>query len=287
MTDIKKVLRGSTSLGGFSGAIADDGDVNTEISDSDKKIAAIADMIADACAKMDSVGNRMDAMEENFRRMDAAEKEKGEPEEVAADNARKDAEEKEAEEAARKDAEEKEEAARKDAEEKEKEEAAKADSAAATRAELAEMRATIAAMSARTPSIINDADRERFAMIQEQADPAFQAFNDRAPAPLDGETPIQYKRRLGKKLQVNSAKWKTANLTSISDDAMLDTVIADIYADSINAARAGVDVPAGQLRTISKRLESGHIRNDFVGTPEAWMRGFSGRSQRAGTRRTA
>ena len=275
------------------------GDKNTEISDSDKKLDALADMIRDACAKMDEGGKRldarMDAMEENWRKMDAerkdseekkeeeakadaskkdeeSEEKKEEPKEVAADK-RKDSEEKKEEEA-------KADASKKDEEKEEERKDAMADSGFVTKAEAEALRAQIADLQARAPAIISDADRERFAAIQEQADPVFQAFNDRAPAPLDGETPTQYKRRLGAKLQAHSPKWKESRLSAISDEAVLDTVLSDIYADSMTAARRGVDVPRGQLRMISRTV-GGHTINEFEGDADAWMNNFAGNSQRA------
>jgi hypothetical protein len=148
-------------------------------------------------------------------------------------------------------------------------------------AEIAALRREIAALNRRAPAIMSDIDRERFAAIQEDADPAFQAFGDRAPAPLSGETPIQYKRRLGAKLQANSPKWSKARLSAVADDAMLDTILADVYADSIAAARAGADVMPGHLREVSRQA-GGHIINEFVGEPSSWMGGFVGRVNRAG-----
>jgi hypothetical protein len=155
-----------------------------------------------------------------------------------------------------------------------------ADAIQSTQAEMAALRRQIAQLNARAPAMLNDIDRERFAVIQESADPAFQAFGDRAPAPLDGETPTQYKRRLGSKLQANSPKWANARLSAVSDDIMLDTILTDVYADSIAAARRGSDVQPGHLREIS-RQSGGHIINEFVGEPASWMGGFTGRVNRA------
>ena len=148
---------------------------------------------------------------------------------------------------------------------------------------MAAMRRQIANLSARAPAMLNDIDRERFAVIQEQADPAFQAFGDRAPAPLDGETPTQYKRRIGAKLQANSPKWKDSRLSAVSDDIMLDTILSDVYADSIAAARLGADVQPGHLREVSRQV-GGHIINEFVGEPSSWMDGFVGQVKRASSR---
>lgn len=217
------------------------------------------------------------------RDAEEAEKLKGDPKEVAADKARRDADEKEKAEKVEADK------ARKDADEKEAKEKAEADarkdgehhadSQFMTRAEATALRSEIASLQARAPAILSDADRERFASIQADADPVFQAFNDRAPGPLEGETPTQYKRRLGSKLQAHSPKWKDHRLSAVSDDGILDTILADVYADSMVAARRGVDVPRGQLRMIT-RQSGGHTINEFEGDTDAWINQFAGHSQR-------
>jgi hypothetical protein len=295
------------------------GDKNEMISDADKKLDALCDMLKDACMKMDEGGKRldarMDAMEENFKRADArmdamskkdedeeeeekkdrkdarkdGEEEpemKGEPKQVAADKRKDSEDEKSEEKKDRKDARKDDDDmmdrkdARKDSEDEEKKEGEVKDSQYMTKAEAAALRAQIAELSARAPAILSTADRERFARIQEQADPVFQAFNDRAPAPLDGETPTQYKRRLGGKLQAHSPKWKDSRLSAVSDEAMLDTVLADIYADSMTAARRGVEVPRGTLRAI-ERQSGGHTIIEYQGDADSWMNSFAGHSQRA------
>ena len=236
---------------GYARADAEEGDKNEQISDADSKMDAVLDAIKDACSKMDAAGQRMDAMEENFRRMDARM-------DSIADASKKDEDEKE----------------------EDKKADAMADEAPITRAEAARLRADLASLQARAPALISDADREKLANIQADADPVFQAFNDRAPAPLEGEAPIAYKRRLAAKMQPHSDKWKSARLSAIADEAVLDTVIADVYADSMVAARRGVDVPAGQLRMITRQA-GGHTINEFEGSPGAWVNQFAGHSQRA------
>ena len=287
------------------------GHKNEVISDADEKLGQIADMIRDAVSKFDSLSSRMDSMEDRMdsRRKDDESFEKwakeeskepehrgdaetcdddedevvppGKPMETAADKRRKDSEEK------REDAEKCDddgEMGRKDDDDDDmgrKDEGYERMADSATRSELAALRRQINKLQANRPALLSDIDRERFAVIQEQADPAFQAFGDRAPAPLDGETPMQYKRRLGAKLQTNSPKWATSRLSAVADDAMLDTILADVYADSIAAARRGADVQPGMLREISRQV-GGHIINEFVGEPSSWMGGFVGQVKRAG-----
>lgn len=286
------------------------GDKNTEISDSDKKLNQIADSIGDAIKRFDSLDERMTNLEKSRGdRKDATEEkpngeieEGGEPMEPTADSkARKDAEEKEeaeradkARKDARRDAEEEEKMAdkarrdaRRDAEEKEemeREDARRRDSAAEEErrhdsyiSEIAGLKSELAALKPRSRS---DSDRERFASIQEQAEPAFQAFSDRAPAPMDGETPLDYKRRLATKMQKHSDRWNDKRLSSISDEEILDNVVGDIYADSLSAARRGVAVAPGELREITTRSLAGHTRIEFQGDAASWMDSLAGDAMR-------
>ena len=301
---------------------------NEEISDSDKKMDALMDMIKDACSKIDSDREdrqrMMDSLEEKLadkrkdaagdepfkewakeeagesehkkdgRRKDGDEAEREEnddPKEPVADGRRKDArkdskpradgrrkdeegDERKAD-AKRKDGDEEMDSKRRDGEDNDERKDAVADALNASRAEMAAMRLELAALQARTPAMLADSDRVRFAAIQEQADPAFQAFGDQARPPLVGETPLQYKRELGKKLQSHSPKWGEARLDAVSDETLLDAVLNDVYADAISASRRGADVPRGQLREIIDN-DGLHVRKTFIGEPAAWMGGFSG-----------
>jgi hypothetical protein len=149
-----------------------------------------------------------------------------------------------------------------------------------SRAEAAQLQAQIKALQTQIPAILTTADRERFAAVQEQADVAFQAFGDRAPAPLQGETVTAYKRRLGAKMQKHSKRWSAVRLSAVSDEVMLDTVLADVFADAVSAAAAGEGVPEGMLRE-KVTHSGGHTIVEFHGSPDTWMNAFAGVSQRA------
>lgn len=220
---------------------------------------------------------RKDAEEKEEERKDKARKDEEEEEEEEkekADKARKDAEE--CKEGEVKDA-------RKDKVRKDEDEDAMADAARrVVGSELASLRAELASLKGRMPAQLSDTDRERYAAIQENAEPAFQAFGDKAGAALDGETPLDYKRRLAKKMQGHSTKWATTRLSGIVDEAALDIVVEQIYADSIVAAERGAEVPAGRLREHTERKPTGHIHNTFTGAPDAWMRRHVGNIKRSG-----
>lgn len=197
---------------------------------------------------MDSMSARMDAFE--AKKADADEK--GDPEKLAADKARKDSEDKEAEEAKKK----------ADADEK-----AKADSAA-----LAER---LADLDRRMPKQISDADFAAMADAQARADGVLSAFGDSAPRPLQGESLDGYSARLATKLKGHSAAWKGIDLAALPAPA-LSIAIEQIYSDAAVAARSPVDIPAGQLRPIVTTDETGRRHTKFHGRPMSWMGRFSG-----------
>lgn len=297
--------------------MAEEGTKNEGISDAEKLcnvMDAVSEKLDSLVGRMDRQDARMDANEESFKKWAS---EEGKEKEHKEDSKRKDESEEEKKEEA-KDAKKdedgdkredeeveekgkpKETAAdkRKDSEEEKKEEAkedrkdAKKDTDAEEMAEadslkgqMADLRSKIAELQGRVPAMLSDGERERFAAIQEQADPAFQAFGDRAPGPLDGESPTQYKRRLGSKMQGHSPKWKESRLSAVADDAMLDVVVSEIFADSITAATRGADVPAGQLHARKTTSDAGHTYIDYFGDPKALSSQFRGRALRAGTAR--
>lgn len=200
--------------------------------DSEKldKVLASLDSMSKIC---DSLSKRMDAMESD-------------PVEVAADRKDGEGEESEEEKKAKKDAEEAEEKekadkAKKDAEEEE--EKRKADSA--------EVRKMIADVAAKLPKALSDADYAALADAQARADSVFNAFGQRAPRPLDGETLPAYERRLTTVLKVHSPTWKSVPLEAIADDAAFAPIQKQIYADAMEAAAHPADLGAGELREVT------------------------------------
>lgn len=157
--------------------------------------------------------------------------------------------------------------------------AALADSAAQRHA--APLRADIDRLARMIPGELSIEQRQQFAAAQEQAEVAFQAFGDHAPAPMTGESIGTYKRRLAGKMQGHSDKWKGTKLTSIADEATLDVIVGDIYNDAAAVARKGADVSPGMLMPVSRRTPAGHTVVEYRGSPGAWMRPLAGATRRA------
>ena len=226
----------------------------------------------------DSMERRMDAIE----RSDAARRDAEEEAEEKMADKRKDGEGEDDKPAflkkdAKKDGEEDDEPTevvadkRKDGEGEEKEEAkdtAMADAVSEIVAENARLRARMADIERTMPRDINDADAIALADEQARADDLYHLFGDRAaPRPLQGETPLTYRRRVARDFQTYSKAWSGVNLAAMTDDAF---AVADeqIRADARSAAMRPAEGDS-KLRPI-KRTENGHTYIEYVGSPN-WM----------------
>jgi len=178
-----------------------------------------------------------------------------------------DAEEKDAKEKADAEAKAKADADAKEAEDKAAKEKADAD----IRRELAELKSRI-------PTELSDAERNEVADAQVKADSVFSAFGKRAPAPLSGEKPLSYRRRLLVQLQEHSPDFKSVDLSSIADAALLGFAEKQIYADAQSAA--SLTVGPGMLREIKRADATGRQISTFEGDPAAtWAPFQSGKRQ--------
>ncbi|HBU6123465.1 TPA: NUDIX domain-containing protein [Citrobacter freundii] len=179
--------------------------------------------------------------------------------EEAAKKEKADAEAKEAEEAK----------AKADAEEAERMAKEKADS---------ELRQQIADLRSRIPTELSDEERNEVADAQVKADSVFSCFGKRAPVPLSGEKPLSYRRRLMIQLQEHSPDFKSVDLSSIADSALLNVAEKQIYADAQKSA--SLSVGPGMLREIKRADATGRQISTFEGDPAAtWAPFQSGKRQ--------
>lgn len=106
----------------------------------------------------------------------------------------------------------------------------------------------------------------------------FSAFGKRAPAPLSGEKPLSYRRRLLVQLQEHSPDFKSVDLSSIADAALLGFAEKQIYADAQKSA--SLSVGPGMLREIKRADATGRQISTFEGDPAAtWAPFQSGKRQ--------
>ncbi|WP_320533657.1 NUDIX hydrolase [Robbsia andropogonis] len=223
-----------------------------------------------ACSRLDSIENKGgdkigEEVKADSEKEEVKEAEKdGEKEHAAEKEAVKEGEkEKAAEEAAKADS-------------AEKEGAAKADARADAQAkENAALKAQIAAMEARMNVLsapLSTSDRDALSAAQARADGVAQMFGDSASAPLAGESPVSYRKRLAAKFQKHSESMKGVKLDSV-DGAAFDLIEDRIYADAQSAALKPEALPAGRLIAIN-RQEGGRTITEFKGDMDAWLGGF-------------
>lgn len=237
-------------------------------------------LLAPTGVKSDSISNEAEKMDEEKivalinkaidARMAKADEEKDAKAKADAEEAAKkekaDAEAKEAEEAkAKADAEEKAAKEKADAEAKEKADAEEAERMAKEKAD-SELRQQIADLRSRIPTELSDEERNEVADAQVKADSVFSCFGKRAPVPLSGEKPLAYRRRLMIQLQEHSPDFKTVDLSSIADSALLSVAEKTIYADAQKSA--SLSVGPGMLREIKRADATGRQISTFEGDPE-------------------
>jgi hypothetical protein len=183
----------------------------------------------------DAVRARSDAEEEEKRHDKDFEKwakEEGKEPEHKEDKAKKDAEAPE---------DKKEEAKEEKAEKEEEKSDSRKDAAmqkenAELRMRLAKLEGTIKNMTAETsPSDLNE-----LASAQGRADSVAAMFGDRAPAPIPGEKPVDYRKRLLSKFQRHSPAYNGVKFDAF-DPLTLGLVEERVYSDAMTTARTTND----------------------------------------------
>lgn len=190
----------------------------------EKADAEFRDAVMGGMKKLDSVCERMDAMEAKLD----AKKDEDESEE---DKAKKDAEEAEAKEKA------------------EKEDRAKKDAAA--------LSSRMDEIEGKIPAERSDEETAEMADAQEKADSVLSALGQRAPRPLAGEKPDAYERRLAKIMQPHSKDWAAIDLNSLSRDALKIASNA-IRKDALAFANSPASGPRGRVTYTKTRTDAGH-----------------------------
>lgn len=238
-------------------------------------------------AKIDSLGARMDSIEDmnKAKKADADDdddKKKSDaddadddkkkdsdddkPNPVMADKAKKDS-------AKKADADDDKEKADADDDDK-KADAARADSnvVEALMATVSSLTDRVASLTRDMPKPLSDKDYVSFADAQSKADQVLAVFADSAPRPMQGESVLAYRRRLAGMLQKHSPTWSKVDLgVAIVDEALMAVAESQIYAEAYTAGKNPKSVPNGGLRGVKKTTGTGHGITEFIGSPKAWM----------------
>lgn len=112
------------------------------------------------------------------------------------------------------------------------------------------------------------ADRDALAELQARADVAYRSLGDgAAPAPMQGETVVDYACRLHRPLQRHSKRFAKSELAVIArDPSTFNSVLEGIRSDAYEAGMNPVDLPMFQHREIKTESPGGHRITSFVGT---------------------
>jgi hypothetical protein len=151
--------------------------------------------------------------------------------------------------------------------------------AKAMRDELNRLERHIAEESQRRP--VTPADEKAMIEMQARADAVYEELGRRAPPPLPGEQPIEFRRRLLEPLKKYS-EWSNTPLDSLSPD-VLDRVEPDIFAAARADAASPTDMADGEIREIVKKDDrTGHVVTTFRGPPSShFVRQFTRPVRRA------
>lgn len=139
--------------------------------------------------------------------------------------------------------------------------------------ENADLRRKIEQMEAKLKPL-SHADRDALSQAQARADGVAQLFGKQVNAPLAGENPVAYRKRLAESFKKYSPQMKDVRMDSL-DGAAFALVEERIYADAQSAALSPAEAPAGRLIPMVRRDSAGREITTFAGDPDAWMRHFT------------
>src|SRR5262245_47259051 len=169
-----------------------------------------------------------------------------------------------------------------------KDSARKSDAARDDAVELRRQIADQAAMIKRLESLMkpkSDDEHAAFADAQARADSVFNGFGLRAPRPLEGETLIDYRKRLATKLKPHSSIWKGVKLSVLPEEAF-GIAETQIYTDATTAAANPVDLEAGEMRMVTKIDPATGVRSNVFYGKESFVKAMGRPGRRVAAFRT-
>lgn len=112
-------------------------------------------------------------------------------------------------------------------------------------------------------------DEEAMVEAQSRCDRVAQLHGDNAPRPMQGESPLNYRKRLVKPFLKHSDAWKDANV-AVMDAQTFSVCEAQVFEAAKAAARSPKDLGPMELRQVVRTDEhTGHRIREFFGDTEA------------------
>ncbi len=143
-----------------------------------------------------------------------------------------------------------------------------------SKARLDAVESELAGLKANQARSDNAQEKEELLEAQGRADAVEQVYGDSAPRPLNGDSVLDYEKRMVQKHLSRSPRWKNSDIKKIADAATFQVIRDEVYADSIAAAKSCVGMPAGTLRETIKNGVGGSKVHEFHGSPSAWTDEF-------------
>lgn len=145
----------------------------------------------------------------------------------------------------------------------------KPDAEVLSKADADKLRADMEELKKNQPRALSDSEREELSEAQAKADSVANAFGERASAPMAGETPLAYRRRLASKFKAHSKEYASIDLNAVADSALFGIIEKSIYADAQTAAYSPATVVPNQVRAIVRADATGRNITTFAGDPAA------------------
>ena len=156
----------------------------------------------------------------------------------------------------------------------------KPDAEVLSKADADKLRADMEELKKNQPRALSDSEREELSEAQAKADSVANAFGERASAPMAGETPLGYRKRLASKFKVHSKQYAEIDLNAVADSALFGIIEKSIYADAQAAAFSPATVVPNQLRPIVRADATGRQITTYAGDPAATWAPFQLKARR-------
>jgi hypothetical protein len=131
----------------------------------------------------------------------------------------------------------------------------------------------------------SDDEHAAFADAQARADAVFMGFGKAAPRPLEGESLLNYRKRLATHLKPHSQVWKAVKFSQLPDEAF-SIAEGQVYADAAVAASTPTDLGDGELREVARSDPRTGMRTNVFYGKESFVKSMGRPARRVSSFRT-
>jgi hypothetical protein len=97
----------------------------------------------------------------------------------------------------------------------------------------------------------SDEEHAAFADAQAKADAVFEGFGKQAPRPLEGESLLNYRKRLATALRPHSQTWQKVPFSTLGEEAFA-IAESQVYADAARSASTASNLGEGEMREVTR-----------------------------------